>query len=57
MIEIFFIVYVSITLILGLISLIFLNKKFKKMGNLKTLLFIIFQPILIVREIIEFLRK
>lgn len=53
MLEIICLVYLVLVLILGLISLVFLKNKFRKMGVWKMLLFITFQPILILRELIK----
>ena len=53
MLEIIFLVYLVLVLILGLMSLVFLKDKFKEMSIWKMLLFIALQPLLILREIIK----
>ena len=53
MLEIIFLVYLVLVLILGLMSLVFLKDKFKEMSIWKMLLFITLQPLLILREFIK----
>ena len=53
MLEIIFIVYLVLVLIVGSMSLVFLKDKFKEMSIWKMLLFIALQPLLILREIIK----
>lgn len=53
MLEMVIGVYLGLVLILGLVSLVFLKEKFKKMSVWKMLLFVILQPILVLRELMK----
>ena len=53
MIEIFFATYLFLVLVLAVISLVTINDKLKKMGNVKIFLFLLCQPFLIIREILS----
>jgi hypothetical protein len=53
MIEILLTIYFCLVIVFGAISMIFINEKLRKMGNIKIALFLFLQPILIFREVIK----
>lgn len=53
MIEIFIATYLSLVLILGLVSLLTINEKLRNMSAVRIVLFLLLQPVLAVRFLFE----